>query len=143
MNYLLDSSVIAKWFLDEPGSNRALNLQHRYLSGSLSLFYAQLSLYEVANALLYSREFKATEVADATAALAALNMQQLGFEERALSKAIIVSGQYGIAIYDSYLVTLAEMHHLIFLTADRKLLRRLPSLDWIRDFGIYPPYTTA
>lgn len=138
MNYLLDSSVIVKWFLDEPDSKRALDLQHRFLSGTLSLFYAQLSLYEVANALLYSREFGANEVADATAALAALNMQPLGFEERALSKAIVVSGQYGIAIYDSYLVALAEIHQLIFLTADRKLLRRLPSLDWVRDFGIYP-----
>jgi len=138
MNYLLDSSVIVKWFLDEPDSNRALDLQHRFLSGSLSLFYAQLSLYEVANALLYSREFEATEVVDATAALLALDMQQLGFEERALSNAIVMSGQYDIAIYDSYLVALAEMHQLVFLTADRKLLRRLPPLDWIRDVGIYP-----
>ncbi len=137
MELLLDSSVIAKWFLDEPGTERAIALQNQYLSGLVSLFYAELSLFEVANALHFSGRFTAAEVVEAIAALEALNMQRLGFDQGALNRAVQLAEQHGTAVYDSYLVALAEKRQILFLTADHKLLRRLQSLGFVKDFKVY------
>jgi predicted nucleic acid-binding protein len=105
MDLLLDSSVIAKWFLDEPGTAQAIELQDQHLSGLVSLSYAELSLFEVANALHFSGKFSADEIVEAIAALEALNMQRLGYDQDALNRAVHLAGQYGTAIYDSYLVS--------------------------------------
>lgn len=138
MGLLLDSSVIAKWFLDEPGTARALQLQDQHLSGRVSLFYAELSLFEVANALHFSRKFTASEIVEAIAALEALNMRRLGYNQDALNRAVSLAQQYGTAIYDSYLVALAEKHHIVFLTADRKLLHRMKLIEFVQDLDLHP-----
>ncbi|MFN8486392.1 MAG: hypothetical protein U0350_02295 [Caldilineaceae bacterium] len=52
---LLDSSVLAKWFVNEIHSDLALSLQQHFIDHEIDLAYAELSLVEVANVLQYSR----------------------------------------------------------------------------------------
>ena len=75
---------------------------------------------------------------EAIAALEALNMRRLGYDQGALNRAISLAPRLGTAIYDSYLVALAEKHQIIFLTADRKLLRRLTPFEFVQDLDLHP-----
>lgn len=137
MNLLLDSSVLVKWFIDESGSDRAIEIQQGFLSGRISLVFAELSLFEVANALHFSGKFTADEITEATTALQALNMKRMGFSQQALNRAVTLAAQYGVAIYDGYLVALAEQNHFMFLTADRKLMRCLSAHTFVSDLDTY------
>jgi len=57
---VLDASVLLKWFLQEPGSDSALELKHRYLEGDVAIALPDLALYEVPNVLRFKRELNAT-----------------------------------------------------------------------------------
>lgn len=46
MTLVLDASVLLKWFLEEHGSEAALDLKHRYLAGEHALVIPDLALYE-------------------------------------------------------------------------------------------------
>jgi len=135
---LLDSSVLVKWFIEEAGSDRASSIYRHFLAGRLSLAYAELSLFEVANALHFSGRFTAHDIAKAMTALQTLNMQKAGFDSRALNRAAELAAEHGTAIYDGYLVALAEQNRWDFLTADQRLLRRLIIYPFVYDFDLYP-----
>lgn len=137
--YLLDSSVLVKWFLEEEDSKAARHIQTRFLAGDWQLAYADLSLYEVANALLYSRQFEPHEIAQAIAALPLIGMQRLTYETPVLQRAVELSAELGIAVYDAYLVALAETHAMTFISADKRLLRRLLHLPFVQDLSQFRP----
>ncbi len=57
-NAVLDSSVVMKWFCEEEDTDIALSLRERNINGELMIAVPDLSLYEVANALRYTRSIK-------------------------------------------------------------------------------------
>lgn len=65
-------------------------------------------------------------------------MQHFSHDSVALQQAIKLSVDLGVAIYDAYLVALAERYGLIFVTADRRLWRRLSSLPFVRELDSFP-----
>lgn len=137
--YLLDSSVLVKWFLEEEGSTTARHIQTRFLDGDYRLAYADLALYEVANALLYSQQFQPQEIAQAITALSLIGMQQFPHDSSVLRRAIALAAEWGVAIYDAYLVALAEAFGMSFISADRWLLRRLFHLSFVQDLALFQP----
>lgn len=137
--YLLDSSVLVKWFLAEDDSATARHIQTRFLAGDYRLAYADLTLYEVANALLYSQQFQPQEIAQATTALSLIGMQNLTHDSAALRRSVELAAELGIAIYDAYLVALAEINSMHFVSADRRLLRRLLHLPFVQDLALFHP----
>lgn len=137
--YLLDSSVLVKWFLVEDDSANARFIQAQFLEGECKLAYAELSLYEVANALLYSQQFQPKEIAQAITALSRIGMQHFSHDTVTLRQAVQLSVELGIAIYDAYLVALAQRYGLNFVSGDRRLLRRLPHLSFIQDLALFRP----
>lgn len=134
---LLDSCVLVKWFTDESDSDRALEILAQSLDGRLMLAYANLSLFEFANALLFKRQFTADEITEALAALQALDMLRLDFSPKALDRSVELSMQYDIAIYDGYLVAVAEQNQMVLLTADQKLIRRCFAHKSVADLTIH------
>jgi predicted nucleic acid-binding protein len=136
---LLDSSVIVKWFINEVDSPLAQRLRTVWMEGQIELFYAELSLFEIANALYYSRLFVAQDVIVALEALQALGMTRLSMSPTALTHSVQLSYEYGIAIYDAYLVALALEHQLIFVSADRRLTHRLTAMPFVIDLNDFDP----
>ncbi len=61
---VLDTSVVAKWFLEEDGSDKAVEIRNSFLDGSLPIVLCDLTLYELGN-LLKFKGFTSKEVSDA------------------------------------------------------------------------------
>ena len=51
--YVLDASVILKWFLEEENSEKAITLKDGHSRGEFLVVIPDLAIYEVANALRY------------------------------------------------------------------------------------------
>jgi predicted nucleic acid-binding protein len=134
---LLDSSVIVKWFVNEEDSLLAHQVQAAWMQGKIDLFYAELSLFEVGNALFFSKLFTPAEIVVALDAVYTLGMALLPMNSYALHNAIQLSYDHRITIYDAYLVALAMQNRLGFVSADRRLVQRLTSLSFIYELADY------
>jgi predicted nucleic acid-binding protein len=61
--YVLDASVVIKWFSEEEYTDIAVKLRDDFFKGYNELVVLDLLLYEVSNALRYNPNFDETDVA--------------------------------------------------------------------------------
>ncbi len=130
--FLLDSSVLVKWFSPEADHLLARRLRQEYLEGACELIIPDLALYEVGNALCYSGCFAATEIALHVLSIVEMELTILPLQLSVLEAAIELSLARGIAVYDGYFVTLAEATGTTCVTADEKLYRKVQDLEFVR-----------
>ena len=99
---MLDSSVLTKWYVNEQDSALAISLQQHFIDNKIQLIIADLSLFEVANALRYSGLFTTDDILTAMEALQALGMPCLGYEEQIFNRAVQLSADCAIATITTY-----------------------------------------
>ncbi len=92
--YVLDTSVIIKWFSThgEEDLESALRLRDGLVSGNCTAVVPDLLFYELANALRYNPNFNCDDAKDAVAAV-----NDMGFARRIFSGA---GGKRGICFRD-------------------------------------------
>jgi len=61
MMYVIDTSVVVKWFIEEKDSNKAIKILEYYKLGELTIVAPDLVIYEFVNVLRYNRSFSKTE----------------------------------------------------------------------------------
>ena len=130
--FLLDSSVLIKWFSPEADHQLARRLRQDYLEGACELIIPDLALYEVANALRYSGRFVATEIALQVQSIVEMELTILPLQLSVLATAIELSLARGTAVYDSYFVALAKATGTFCVTADEKLYRKVQDLGFVK-----------
>jgi predicted nucleic acid-binding protein len=125
--YVLDASVVAKWFTRhaEPEREAALALRRRYLAGEIRLMVPDLCLVEVANAIRFSGRAKEEHVSEALEALRALSLEVAPTGWDRLLRANAISWSARITLYDAVYAALAEQAGVPLVTADGDLARSL------------------
>ena len=125
--YVVDASVIVKWFLhqQEADRDRALALRDLHISGRSTIYIPGLALLEVLNAVRFSP--KADEEAGETAleTLQDLNLETKSADVNLLRKANAIAWAYKITIYDALYVALAEQVGYPLITADERMVNKL------------------
>jgi predicted nucleic acid-binding protein len=125
--YVVDASVLAKWFLhhQEPDRDRAIALRDLHISGRSKIHIPQLALLEVLNAIRFSAKADEEDGATALEALQELHLEIRAPDADALRKANAIAWAYKITIYDALYVALAEQVGYPLITADEKMITRL------------------
>jgi predicted nucleic acid-binding protein len=125
--YVVDASVLVKWFLDEKEADRdrALALRELHISGRSTIFVPQLAQLEVLNAIRFSPKAKEEDGELALEALQDLHLETKPTEPDLLRKANAISWAYKITIYDSLYVALAEQVGYPLITADEVMMKKL------------------
>jgi predicted nucleic acid-binding protein len=125
--YVVDASVIVKWFLhhQEADRHRALALRDLHISGRSIIYIPRLALLEVLNAVRFSP--KADEEAGEMAleALQDLHLEIRSADVDVLRKANAIAWAYKITIYDALYVALAEQVGYPLITADEVMVKKL------------------
>ncbi|MDG6899168.1 MAG: type II toxin-antitoxin system VapC family toxin [Nitrososphaerota archaeon] len=125
--FVVDSSVVAKWFLAEPGSDKAIELRDEFASGRVELAVPSLLFYEVMNALRFSGSFRAS---DLVVAARSLSKYRFGIW-RPLGKLLELSSELsveqGLTIYDACYVALGKRTSSRVVTEDKELLVKFPA----------------
>jgi predicted nucleic acid-binding protein len=139
--YVLDASVVAKWFTrhDEPERAAALGLRRRHLAGETRLIVPDLCLIEVANAIRFSGRAKEEHVSEALEALRALSLEVASTGWERLLRANAIAWAAHTTLYDAVYVALAEDVGLPLLTADRDLARSLRGRGPVLHLADAPP----
>jgi predicted nucleic acid-binding protein len=125
--YVVDASVLVKWFLHEKEADRdrALALRDLHISRRSTIFIPQLALLEVLNAVRFSPKADEEDGEMALETLHDLNLETKPAEVDLLRKANAISWGYKITIYDALYVGLAEQVGHPLITADEVMVKKL------------------
>ena len=125
--YVVDASVLVKWFLHQQEANRerALALRELHISGRSTIFIPQLALLEVLNAVRFSPTVKEEDGEMALEVLQDLHLETKPPESDVLRKANAIAWAYKITIYDAIYVALAEQVGYPLITADEVMVKKL------------------
>ena len=125
--YVLDASVLVKWFLhqQEGDRERALALRELHISGRSTIFIPQLALLEILNAVRFAPKAKEEDGEMALETLHDLHLETKPLEVDLLRKANAIAWAYKITIYDALYVALAEQVGYPLITADEVMVKKL------------------
>ena len=128
MIYVLDASVLVKWFVEEPDTPQALSLKTAYLEGAYEVASLDFALLEVANALQRSKGFSAAEIKRCCDELYALELDFIALVPDLIYAAIEVATRWHLTVYDAAYLALAKEMDAQLITADRALHTATASL---------------
>jgi len=121
VTYVLDASVLLKWFLEEPESFQALTYRSRLLERSITLACPDLALYEVGNVLRHKRRVPEHALKDALLDLLHSGLDIFAPTESLLRRAAHLTFTRQMTYYDAVYVALAQELHAKLVSADFKL----------------------
>lgn len=128
MTAVVDTSVLLKWFIEEPGSQAALEVKTRYLAGETAIVIPDLALYEIPNVLRFKRGVPEIEVQAVMRAFWDLELDVVAPTEPLLDEAIHLSFTTGLSLYDCAYLALAQELDATLITADVQLYRAASKL---------------
>ena len=141
MKYVLDSSVAFKWVVMEPWSDKARKLRDEFRQGLHEFHAPDIFPVEVAHSLTRAERQGRISPRQAGISLAdvLLTCPNLHVYMPLLSRAVSISSQARIGVYDCLYVVLAQREGCEFLTADDRLIRTLqPSYPFITALSSLP-----
>jgi len=125
--YVVDASVLVKWFLyqQEPDRDRALALRDLHISGRSTIIIPRLAILEVLNAVRFSPRAKEEDGETALESLHDLNLDARSADSALLRKANAIAWAYKVTMYDALYVALAEQVGYPLITADEVMVKKL------------------
>ena len=131
-DFVLDSSVIVKWFCQEEYTELALKFRECYVNGDVSIAFPDLVIYELANALRYNSKITQDDVKDSANSLFDLGADIIVPTKKITESAISLAFDHDITLYDAYFIALAKELGFEFVTADEKFYNRIKKLKFAR-----------
>jgi predicted nucleic acid-binding protein len=128
MKYVLDSNIAIKWVLPESDTPQALALRDAYQKQDHELIAPDIFPVEVGHALTKSERRGLLPQAESILRLTdVLNFSPLFYSYLPLlPRAMEISSQARIGLYDCLYVALAEQENCELVTADARLVTSLP-----------------
>ena len=141
MKRVIDSSVAFKWVVPETDSDKALLIRDDFRNGLVELLAPDVFPIEVSHALTRAERQVRIPVGSALPLLRdiLITLPLLHLSLPILLRAVEISSQMRVGVYDCLYVALAEGEKCDFVTADDKLAKRLqPMFPFIVSLGSLP-----
>ena len=123
---VLDASVALKWiFGDEEGGEKAKVYREGHVTGEETVAVHSLFFYEIANVLVTKTGLSTKDASEAFSLMWNFDLEVFGLGLDEFLEGITLSRQYGITVYDAAYVGLARRLECLFVTADRRLYKKI------------------
>ncbi len=140
---IIDASIVIKWFNDEPGREKSLEVRTAHVSGTIRLIAPALLPYEVCNALRYSPGYDEQSLIRALYALHKIGITYMNPDSEQMTQTAKIAFRYGLTAYDSSYIACAEVADANLVTADGKLYDRARESKRITLLGSTPEKPNA
>lgn len=130
--YVLDTSIVIKWFVDEENSNLAEELLEKYETENLIITAPDLLLYEFVNVLHFNNSFNSKEKISCIQNLYNLDIYFITPYQKLMENSRLLAETYSISVYDATFIALAHEFNCDFITADEKLCNKVKELKFVR-----------
>src|SRR5213594_2608255 len=121
MDFVVDASVVVKWFVDEEGSSRARVLMEDFSAQDVELHAPALLPFEVLNALRYHPGFTGERLLSVQATLERFAVREYALRGEYGRRALHLAVSDDLAIYDASYLALARELGVKLVTADDSL----------------------
>lgn len=126
--FVIDSSVVAKWFVNEHDSDQAIRIRDEFATGKVRLAAPTLLFYEVMNALRFTGAFKEDELVLASKSLSKYQFEVWRPRGKLLELSTQISVKGDLTVYDACYVALAQRIGSRLITEDKELITKFPKL---------------
>ncbi len=124
--YVLDSSIIAKWFLQEEDSEKAVEIRDLFVHERIRLSTISLARYELGNVLWKHPSKTERNVREDFDALSEMALPTQDLEDpRVLTRVFQTARDLRITFYDASYVAWAALSKATFVTADEPLYEKV------------------
>lgn len=120
----MDTSVIAKWFIKEEKSHKALKILNDYQQQKIQIYVPEIITIELANALYFGGQLKFPLMKQAINNFYALETVLISLTENLINKAVEIMCRFKIAVYDALFIVIAKQEKCFLATADTKHHRK-------------------
>jgi predicted nucleic acid-binding protein len=118
---VLDASVVAKWALEEAGTEKALRIRELFLRDEVVIAMPALAFYEIGNILRFKRAVRPAEAAAFLELLHGYAFDVHGPSAELTLMTDAVSRKYGLTFYDASYIAVAQKAKGIVVTADGRM----------------------
>ena len=118
---VIDASTVAKWFLQEEDSDKALRLRDAHIEGMVELTAPDLIVYEVANALNYNPRVSNEQLTGRIQDLFDYDLDIVPPSPEYSARTVRTARELSVSVYDASYVALSDILATNLVTADRKL----------------------
>lgn len=139
--YVLDTSVIFKWFSEtnEADVDNAHHLRRGILDGAYSITIPNLLFYELANALRYNPGLSSDEVIAAVGAIFNLEFDVRSITTELAASAVKLAYSWNVTVYDACFLALAQKEKMVLITADNRFYERVKGAKYIVRLSDFAP----
>lgn len=129
--FVIDASVVVKWFSREPNHERAKNLLKKLENREIDLFTSDLLFYEVGNALFRGKKLKAAEINEALFLLREIPINFLGLDPGRIETSTALMERYNLTFYDAIYAALAKEFNAPLISANPKDHKKIKEIKII------------
>ncbi len=123
---VLDANVIAKWYIEEENTEKAIKIRDKFVADKLAIFEPTLLIYELGNVFWKHPVKSPDDVETDFKALFEIELEFLDVNEPGFLKNVFENARkFGITFYDAVYVSLAMKEDCKLITADRRLQRKV------------------
>ncbi|UCE37568.1 MAG: type II toxin-antitoxin system VapC family toxin [Thermoplasmata archaeon] len=133
MKLVLDSSVIAKLFFKEAGSDSAIKLMEIGDEKDIEFLASDLVIYEVGNTIWKNLRRKNKDGGRYIKLLFLLNIDFISIDDSLASEALDVAQRYNITYYDGVHMVVGKKNKATLVTQDKVLLKKFKSTSSIKE----------
>ncbi|MCU0798552.1 MAG: type II toxin-antitoxin system VapC family toxin [Candidatus Thermoplasmatota archaeon] len=131
MRIVLDSSVLAKLVIDEPGSDLVFSIVESAIEEETDLMVSELAFYEVGNVLWKHYRGK-RNVPGLLSDLYSLGIARVPMNDDLSEATLECALNMDITFYDAVHIAIAKAREAYLITEDRELLRKYDNARDIR-----------
>ena len=129
MKIVLDASVVAKWFIEEENTEKAIEIRDKFVRGEIEVLVPSLLIYEVGNVFLKHPAKNSRDVENDFKALFDIGMEIVEINKPEIKDIHKNASHFGITFHDAVYVTLALKERCKLITADKKLKRKVNMVE--------------
>lgn len=121
-SYIIDTSVVVKWFdtQDEANLINARKVLDDFQKGLTRVFTADLLLVELSNVLLVTKKFSPLQIKVALESLSRCRLAIFPVTANLAAASVMAAAKHKITPYDAVFVVLAHQNNCQLISADQK-----------------------
>lgn len=130
--YVLDTSVVYKWYQEEEYTHKALKIREEYLSGHVKISVPDLILIELSNIIKFKKNSHSEDIKTVLDNFVSLRIDIVTPTLELVEKAGELAFKYNITIYDAIYFALANEIKYMFITADNNLYKKIHNVTNVK-----------
>lgn len=123
--YVIDASVVVKWYIQEDLTNEAIEIRNKFVNKEIKLYSPSIMIFEVINTLMELDAFSVTHLTEIGRSLQLFITQFDNFSSKILDDGISMAHHSQSSLFESFYLSLSEYYSCQLLTSDTSFYNKV------------------